>query len=277
MRSPISRLLLGAVLMAPSLASAQNMAVRVFYVHTDQRGSPLAATDESGAVLWRESYTPQGGRRLRSPASADQVAWFAGHVEDRQTGLIYMGARYYDPVLGVFLSLDPAEIKPEQTQTFARFAYANHNPYRYVDPDGRESQEIERSAMILWGRPVIGHESVTHWSVSIPVHGDDNSVKGWKTFEVTGSEGEDGVEISDGLPTNKTSATLFMSTPNHDRDALRTAQDIDAAFRKGQFSYADLPQLFGLIPGPWESCVSGAIHVLLAPPSSAPLAPFAFP
>lgn len=263
--------------MAPTLASAQDMAVRVFYVHADQRGSPLAATDESGAVLWRESYTPQGARRIRSPASLDQITWFGGHVEDRLSGLIYMGARYYDPVLGVFLSLDPAPIKPEQTQTFAHFAYANHNPYRYVDPDGRESKEIERSGMILWGRPVIGHESVTHWSVSIPVHGEDNSVKGWKTFEVTGYEGEAGVEITDGLPTNKTSATLMMSTPEHDRDALHTAQEIDAGFRSGFLSYADLPQLFGLIPGPWESCVTGAIHVLLAPPRSEPPAPFAFP
>ena len=32
---------------------------------------------------------------------------FTGHIRDSATGLNYMQARYYDPVLGRFLSIDP--------------------------------------------------------------------------------------------------------------------------------------------------------------------------
>lgn len=50
------------------------------------------------------------------------------------TGLVYMQQRYYDPALGVFLSTDP--IAPLKGP-FNRYWYANANPYRFTDPDGR--------------------------------------------------------------------------------------------------------------------------------------------
>jgi hypothetical protein len=48
-----------------------------------------------------------------------------------------MGARYYDPTLGRFLGMDPAAFNEEDLYTLNRYAYANNNPYKYVDPDGR--------------------------------------------------------------------------------------------------------------------------------------------
>jgi uncharacterized protein RhaS with RHS repeats len=45
-----------------------------------------------------------------------------------------MQARYYDPVIGRFYSNDP--IGYTNVHTFNRYAYANNNPYKYVDPDG---------------------------------------------------------------------------------------------------------------------------------------------
>lgn len=52
-----------------------------------------------------------------------------------------MQARYYDPVIGRFYSNDPAGTMEHlgygNIQGFNRYAYANNNPYKYVDPDGR--------------------------------------------------------------------------------------------------------------------------------------------
>jgi uncharacterized protein RhaS with RHS repeats len=45
-----------------------------------------------------------------------------------------MQARYYDPVIGRFYSNDPVGFT--NIHTFNRYAYANNNPYKYVDPDG---------------------------------------------------------------------------------------------------------------------------------------------
>ncbi|MCY1439775.1 RHS repeat-associated core domain protein [compost metagenome] len=48
-----------------------------------------------------------------------------------------MGARYYDPVIGRFLSVDPVKGSPVAPETVNRYAYANLKPYKYTDPTGR--------------------------------------------------------------------------------------------------------------------------------------------
>jgi RHS repeat-associated protein len=62
---------------------------------------------------------------------------FTGHVNDADTGLVYM-QRYYDPIAGRFLSQDPVTTDAATGGAFNRYAYAQNNPYRYTDPDGRE-------------------------------------------------------------------------------------------------------------------------------------------
>ena len=53
---------------------------------------------------------------------------------DEETGNYYYGARYYDPKLSIWLSVDPlAEKYPE----WSSYNYVLQNPTRYIDPDGR--------------------------------------------------------------------------------------------------------------------------------------------
>src|SRR3546814_9371961 len=48
-----------------------------------------------------------------------------------------MQQRYYDPFLGRFLSVDPVTAEGGTGANFNRYWYANNNPYRFTDPDGR--------------------------------------------------------------------------------------------------------------------------------------------
>ncbi len=49
-----------------------------------------------------------------------------------------MQARYYDPIIGRFYSNDPVGwVANNPVYSFNRYSYANNNPYKYVDPDGR--------------------------------------------------------------------------------------------------------------------------------------------
>jgi len=59
------------------------------------------------------------------------------HVTAQKSGLAYFSARYYDPILGRFMGIDPVAPNPENIHSFNRYAYANNNPYKFVDPDGR--------------------------------------------------------------------------------------------------------------------------------------------
>lgn len=105
------------------------------YFHNDTGGSPIAATDEQGGLLWRESYRPYGERVLKPAAANSQ--WFHGKQEDPDTGMSDFGARNYDPVLGRFLSIDPVDFTESNIHSFNRYNYGNNNPLKYHDPDGR--------------------------------------------------------------------------------------------------------------------------------------------
>ncbi|MDP3295729.1 MAG: RHS repeat-associated core domain-containing protein [Nevskia sp.] len=53
--------------------------------------------------------------------------------------LVYAQARFYDPLVGRFLSIDPMSFSDESTFSFSRYTYSNNNPYKYTDPDGEAS------------------------------------------------------------------------------------------------------------------------------------------
>jgi uncharacterized protein RhaS with RHS repeats len=48
-----------------------------------------------------------------------------------------MQQRYYDPQIGRFLSVDPVTANSGTGANFNRYWYANNNPYKFTDPDGR--------------------------------------------------------------------------------------------------------------------------------------------
>jgi RHS repeat-associated protein len=107
----------------------------VQYHHTDGLGSPVARTDAAARLISRTRYEPYGA----TAAGAESVIGFAGHVTAADLGLVYMQQRYYDPVAGRFLSIDPVTTDANTGGSFNRFVYANNNPYRFIDPDGRSS------------------------------------------------------------------------------------------------------------------------------------------
>ncbi|PKM01447.1 MAG: hypothetical protein CVV16_14525, partial [Gammaproteobacteria bacterium HGW-Gammaproteobacteria-6] len=103
------------------------------YYHADALGSPVATTDAARNVLERTYYAPYGealNRTVDGPG-------YTGHVMDAATGLVYAQQRYYDPLVGKFLSVDPVAADPGNGSNFNRYWYANNNPYKFTDPTGR--------------------------------------------------------------------------------------------------------------------------------------------
>jgi len=122
------------------LARISNGAVT--YLHPNHIGSAQSGTTSSGAVAWREQYTPFG-EEVRSVSANDNLAGFTGHIKDSATGLSYMKARYYDPVIGRFLSVDPMTMMHMDMNPsyFNRYAYTSNNPINLVDPTGMYGEE----------------------------------------------------------------------------------------------------------------------------------------
>ena len=113
------------------------------YLHPDHLGSPQAATNRYGNLLWTEHYTPFGETML-NPAANDNQSGFTSHIKDKDTGLNYMQARYYDPTIGRFLSVDPVDFigSGGNPGYFNRYAYSGNDPINNIDPDGEFFQVV---------------------------------------------------------------------------------------------------------------------------------------
>ncbi|MEW9625818.1 RHS repeat-associated core domain-containing protein [Rhodanobacter geophilus] len=107
------------------------------YVYTDPQGTPLVKADAAGNVIARYDYMPYGDA-VTSLGSPPDGPGYTGHVNDPETGLVYMQARYYQP-FGRFLSPDPVGPTPGDIYDFNRYAYTDNNPVNHIDPDGRST------------------------------------------------------------------------------------------------------------------------------------------
>ncbi|WP_235872879.1 RHS repeat domain-containing protein [Pseudoxanthomonas winnipegensis] len=139
--------------MAAMFLVAQAQAQTVEYIHTDALGTPVAVTDANRNVIERSEYSPYGVLLNRGDTDGPG---YTGHVQDAATGLSYMQQRYYDPTLGRFLSVDPVTAYNDPVAAFNRYWYANNNPYRFTDPDGRA---VQCDGQHCWGvsHSLIGH------------------------------------------------------------------------------------------------------------------------
>ena len=144
---------------------------QVYYYQTDPAGTPLSMTDSTGTVVWKADYKPFG-EEYAVTGSATNDKRFVGKEKDEETGLSYFGARYEDARIGRFTAVDPVRavdpitgktnekvlLNPQRLNTYA---YALNNPYRYVDPDGREplisdfmSRVVSNEAFIRFGEAI---------------------------------------------------------------------------------------------------------------------------
>ena len=113
------------------------------WMHRDHLDSVRAITSSTGAVQHRANYRPYGERML-SVATVTETKGFIGQRHDDETSLIYLNARYYDPVLARFIQPDDLDpIIPGVDVN--RYAYAANNPVNLSDPTGLKPESaIER-------------------------------------------------------------------------------------------------------------------------------------
>jgi RHS repeat-associated protein len=98
----------------------------------DVLGSVLAEVDPAGYITGARQMDVYGAPRATqgSPTSKHAYVGALGHPTEDDTGLIYMRARWMDPVTGTFVSEDPAQDGANW------FGYCPTNPITFYDPSG---------------------------------------------------------------------------------------------------------------------------------------------
>jgi len=84
--------------------------------------------------------------RIRPVAYFSEGARLPRGRRDWETDNYYYGARYYDPEISVWLSVDPLAGK---FPSLSPYAFVANNPINLVDPDGRDIWEIDGKGNIV--------------------------------------------------------------------------------------------------------------------------------
>jgi RHS repeat-associated protein len=109
-----------------------------FYYHSDGLGSTRVLTDSSGAST--DSYDYEAFGSLLSQAGATPNDYlFTGEQYDPYLGQYYLRARYYDPAMGRFTSLDSFDGFEQEPVTLHKYLYGNGDPVNNIDPSGEFS------------------------------------------------------------------------------------------------------------------------------------------
>jgi RHS repeat-associated protein len=111
----------------------------LYYYHPDYLGNVEYITDASGLPYQYFFYSPWG-EPLKDQTGPNYANWdspyqFNGKELDEETGLYYYGARYYNPQVSAWLSVDAMSHK---YPNFSPYAFVANNPIMLTDPDGNE-------------------------------------------------------------------------------------------------------------------------------------------
>ena len=153
-----------------------------FYYHPDHLGSSSYITNLDGEVAQHIEYVPFGEVFIEERNNTWNTPYLFNAKEfDEETGMYYYGARYYEPKLSLWMSVDPFA---EKARDISPYVYCNQNPIIMFDPDGKKAW------IVIWatqssdatGRMRIGHTGVVVENYKLNVN-----TNGVKRYEPTGT------------------------------------------------------------------------------------------
>ena len=213
------------------------------------------ASSSTGGVKAAYDYRSFGEQIELTPPSTGKVTEnFTGKEHDEEIELDYFGARYLDPMLGMWTSVDPAR------QFFSPYLYVGngYNPVNVIDPDGNAPYQIavfvdilraERNKPGLDGYRIF--EVVAKWGKKR--FGDDFDIKiirSQKEMTDFVNEGRYTAIIGHtwrNLDDSPIQGFLFNLTYNDPSIGILNLMDLD--FAMGSDSFA---KVFGCRTGQWN-------------------------
>ncbi len=179
----------------------------IYYYHPDHLGTATYLTDINGEAYEFFLNLPFGETMAEQHSqTADYVnRWkFTGHELDRETGLYYANARYYDPKLSIFISVDPLA---EKFYNRIPYEYCFSNPINLIDPTGMGPDDPPlKNIIINFLRDDVGSEGNRTGNFD----NDDLAKNGWHVIDVDTME-EAATELGKYLGDQKAD-NIFINT-----------------------------------------------------------------
>ena len=119
------------------LISQTRDGITSFY-HYDGLGSTRALSSSAGIIT--DEYTYDAfGLLLEQTGTTENAYRYRGEQFDEELGFYYLRARYMDPNVGRFVTMDEFAGNSHDPVTLHKYLYANANPVTYSDPSGNFS------------------------------------------------------------------------------------------------------------------------------------------
>ena len=137
-----------------------------FYYQPDHLGSSSYITNLDGEVVQHIEYVPFGEVFIEERNDVWNTPYLFNAKEfDEETGMYYYGARYYEPRLSLWISVDPiSNYDPRNNENYldgehnlgvyntfnlAPYGYCYQNPIRLIDPNGKQVDAVD--FVPFWG------------------------------------------------------------------------------------------------------------------------------
>ncbi len=132
----------------------------IYYVHTDQLGTPRIIT-EGNTAIWRWESGPFGEEAAQEDPDGDQTDFtynlrYPGQYYDFETGFHYNYFRTYDPATGRYYESDTIGLDGGLNT----YAYVEGNPLAYADPTGEAAGIFELNTLL----PMLRNRGGGPWS-----------------------------------------------------------------------------------------------------------------
>ena len=168
-----------------------------YYYIYNAHGDVVGLVNDAGTVVNTYEYTPWGEIRSESE-TVDNPIKYAGEYYDDELDMIYLRARYYNPQIGRFTSLDIEEGEISNPLDMNRYVYCRNNPIKYVDPSGEDpiTLTVGTVAIIKFAIGAILAVGATYTLSNLVknisdnrkhhiLHGSNNSHEsGWRKFNI---------------------------------------------------------------------------------------------
>ena len=213
-----------------------------YWYHSDHLGSSSYISNTKGVVTQHMEYLPFGETLVEEHQNSYNTPYkFNGKAMDDETGYYYYGARYYNPKLSVWLSVDP---KAHLRSWVSPYNFAQNNPLNRIDPDGALDMEVQRpddwvekaDGTIYWDDNATSQETTKSGETYL----GKNVLVGTHNRDATGNEAINTAQFDLYLESDKTgpTATIMGNTVPSDITKSGTlAEGLYPARFQGRASY----------------------------------------
>ncbi len=128
---------------------------QLHWYHYDRKGDVAGLTKQNGNAAHTYHYEPYGAVIPANGNFTDPHNQYTltGKEFDENTGLVWFGARYYEPETGVWMGQDVYRGTLDEPMSLHRFGYVENNPINFYDYYGynENHDEMTEEAFIKMG------------------------------------------------------------------------------------------------------------------------------